>query len=148
MAIRYDPKNPVSYYNVGSVFANLQHFDSAIVMSKKALALDPNYFIANLNLGVAYHDLKQYDSAIAYIKKAILINPKDNLAYYYLAQSFAKNNKPEDALRYLEQALQRGYDLYEYIVLDPDFESIRKYPSYKAMMKKYFPKKYNPADDE
>ena len=148
MAIQYDSKNATGYYNLGIVFANLQHFDSAVVMYKKALAFDPNYFNANLNLGVAYHDLKQYDSAIAYIKKAILINPKDNLAYYYLAQSFAKNNKPEDALRYLEQALQRGYDLYEYIVLDPDFESIRKYPSYKAMMKKYFPKKYNPADDE
>jgi len=147
MGIQHDPKNPVSYYNVGSVFANLQHFDSAIVMYKKALALDPNYSTANLNLGVAYHDLKQYDSAIVYIRKAILINPKDNLPYYYLAQSFARNNKPEDALRYLEQALQRGYDLYEYIILDPDFDSIRKYAAYKTMMKKYFPKKYKEEDD-
>jgi tetratricopeptide (TPR) repeat protein len=112
------------------------------------LALEPTYFNANLYIGVAYHDLKQYDSAITYTTKAILISPKENLPYYYLAQSFAKNNKPEDALRYLEQALQRGYNLYEYIVIDPDFSSIRKYPAYKAMMKKYFPKKYNPADDE
>jgi pentatricopeptide repeat protein len=117
-------------------------------MYKKALALEPNYFYANLYLGVSYHDLKQYDSAIAYTTKAILSNPKENLSYYYLAQSYAKNNKPEDALRYLEQALQRGYNLYEFIVVDPDFNSIRKYPAYKAMMKKYFPKKYNPADDE
>ena len=147
MAIQHDPKSPFGYYNLGSVFANLQHPDSAVVMYKKSLALDPNYFTANLNLGVAYHDLGQYDSAIAYIKKAILINPKDNLPYYYLAQSFAKNNKPEDALRYLEQALQRGYDLYEYIVIDPDFNSIRKYAAYKTMMKKYFPKKYKEEDD-
>jgi tetratricopeptide (TPR) repeat protein len=148
MAIQYDPKNAMGYYNLGTVYANLQHSDSAVVMYKKALALEPKYFNANLYLGVAYHDLKQYDSAIAYTTKAILISPKENLPYYYLAQSFAKNNKPEDALRYLEQALQRGYTLYEYIVVDPDFDSIRKYPSYKAMMKKYFPKKYNPADDE
>jgi len=148
MAIQYDPRNSVGYYNLGTVYANLQHSDSAVVMYKRALALDPNYFVANLNLGVAYHELKQYDSAIAYITKAILNNPKDNLPYYYLAQSFAKNNKPEDALRYLEQALQRGYNLYEYIVVDPDFNSLRKYPAYKTMMKKYFPKKYNPADDE
>ena len=147
MAIQHDPKNAMGYYNLGTVFANLQHFDSAVVMYKRSLALDPNYFTANLNLGVAYHDLKQYDSAITYIRKAILINPKDNLPYYYLAQSFARNNKPEDALRYLEQALQRGYDLYEYIVIDPDFDSIRKYAAYKAMMKKYFPKKYKEEDD-
>src|SRR6187401_1651211 len=147
-AIQYDPKNAVGYYNLGTVYANLQHPDSAVVMYKKALALEPTYFNANLYLGVAYHDLKKYDSAITFTTKAILSNPKENLSYYYLAQSFAKNNKPEDALRYLEQALQRGYNLYEFIVVDPDFNSIRKYPAYKAMMKKYFPKKYNPADDE
>src|SRR5688572_15661651 len=147
-AIQYDPKNAMGYYNLGTVYANLQHSDSAVVMYKKALALEPKYFNANLYLGVAYHDLKQYDSAIAYTTKAILISPKENLPYYYLAESFAKNNKPEDALRYLEQALQRGYNLYEYIIVNPDFDSIRKYPSYKAMMKKYFPKKYSPADDE
>jgi tetratricopeptide (TPR) repeat protein len=148
MAIQFDPKNAVGYYNLGTVFANLQHFDSAVVMYKRSLALDPNYFTANLNLGVAYHDLQQYDSAIAYIRKAILINPKENLPYYYIAQSYAKNNKPEDALRYLEQALQRGYDLYEYIVIDADFNGIRKYAAYKTMMKKYFPKKYKEEDDQ
>ena len=57
------------------------------------------------------------------------------------------SNKPEDALRYLEQALQRGYSQYEYIMVEPDIESIRKYPAFKAMMKKYFPKKYKEDDD-
>ena len=146
-AIRMDPKNPVSYYNLGTVFANLQHFDSAISMYKKAIDLDPQYYNANLNLGVAYHDLKQWDSAIVYFKKAALINPRDNLPYYYLAQSYAMSNKHEDALRYLEQALQRGYSLYEYIVIEPDLEPIRKYPAFKNMMKKYFPKKYKEEED-
>ena len=146
-AIKMDPRNPISYYNLGTVFANLQHFDSAISMFKKALALDPGYYNASLNLGVAYHDLKQWDSAIVYFKKAALINPKDNLPYYYLAQSYAMSNKHEDALRYLEQALQRGYTLYEYIMIEPDLEVIRKYPAFKNMMKKYFPKKYKDDDD-
>ena len=59
-----------------------------------------------------------------------------------------KNNKPEDALRYLQQALERGYNLYEYIIVETDLESIKKYPAYKTMMKKYFPTKYKPEDDE
>jgi tetratricopeptide (TPR) repeat protein len=147
MAIKLDSTNPIGFYNLGTVFANLQHLDSAVGMYKKSITIDPQYYTANLNLGVAYHDLKQYDSAIAYFKKAILINPRDNLAYYYLSQSYAKNNKPEDALRYLQQALERGYNLYEYIVVDPDFDSIRKYPAYKTIMKKYFPNKYKDDDD-
>jgi tetratricopeptide (TPR) repeat protein len=148
MAIQFDPKNPVGFYNLGSVFANLRHNDSAVVMYKKALQIDPNYFTASLNLGVAYHELGQFDSAIVYTRKAILINPKDNVAYYYLALSYARNNKHEDALRYLEQALQRGYSLYEYIIAESDLDSIRKYPAYKTMMKKYFPKKYKEEDDQ
>jgi tetratricopeptide (TPR) repeat protein len=148
MAMQLDPKNPIGFYNLASVFANLQHYDSAVVMYKKALAIDPNYFNASLNLGLAYHEMNQYDSAITYIGKAILLNPKENVAYYYLAQSYAKNNKPEDALRYLEQALQRGYDLYEYIIAESDLDSLRKYPAYKTMMKKYFPKKYKEEDDQ
>ena len=146
-AIIFDPKNPIGYYNLGTVFANLQHLDSAISMYKKSIALDPGYYTANLNLGVAYHDQARYDSAIVYFKKAVLINPKDNLAYYYLAQSYAKDNKPEDALHYLEQALQRGYTLYEYIMAESDLENIRKYPAFRNMMKKYFPKKYKEEDD-
>ena len=148
MAIKFDSTSPVGFYNLGSVFANLQHLDSAIVMYKRSLQLDPSYVTATINLGLAYHDAQQYDSAISYIRKAVLLNPKDPIPYYYLALSYAKNNKPEDALRYLEQALQRGYNLYEYIIAEQDLQSIHKYPAYKAMMKKYFPGKYNPADDD
>ena len=148
IAISQDPKNAVGFYNLGTVYANLQHLDSAISMYKKSLQLDPDYYTANLNLGVALHALKQYDSAIAYTQKAIRVNPKDELAYYYLALSYAKSNKPEESLRYLQQALERGYKNYEYIILEPDLDSIRKYAAYRDMMKKYFPKKYNPADDQ
>jgi tetratricopeptide (TPR) repeat protein len=147
-AIEFDPSSPVGYYNLGSVYANLRNPDSAIIQYKKSLIIDPNYFTANLNLGVAYHELQQYDSAISYTRRAVLINPKENLPYYYLAQSFAKNKKPEDALRYLQQALERGYNQYEYIIIDPDLDSLKKYPTYKAMMKKYFPKKYKEEDDQ
>ena len=148
MAIKHDSTSPIGFYNLGTVFANLQHLDSAIVMYKKSIRLDPEYTSANINLGLAFHDQKQYDSAISYIRKAILINPKDPVPYYYLAQSYAKNNKFEDALRYLEQALQRGYNLYEYIIAESDLDGIRKFPAYKNMMKKYFPNKYKEEDDQ
>ena len=92
--------------------------------------------------------MKQYDSSIAYLKKAVLLNPQGNLTYYYLAGSYARNNKPEEALLYLRQALERGYKDYEYIIAEPDLDSIRKYDVYKDMMKKYFPRKYKESDDQ
>ena len=147
-AIAYDPANRVGYFNLGVVFEKLGQFDSAVVAFKKALKVDPDYYFANMELGTVYHSLRQYDSAIVYIRKAIIINPKNSLAYYYLALSYAMNNKPEEALTYLRQALERGYNSYEFIIIQPDLESIRKYKAYGDLMKKYFPKKYKPADEQ
>lgn len=76
------------------------------------------------------------------------MNPKDALPYYYLALSYGANKKPDDAFRYLQQALERGYYNYEYIILEHDLDGVRKLPAYKTLMKKYFPKKYNPADEQ
>lgn len=148
IAIQNEPGNAVSYNNLGAVFANLQHYDSAVVMYKKALGLDPGYYGAGLRLGLVYHSMKLYDSAIVYFKKAILINPKNNLGFYYLALSLAMNNKPEEALQYLQQALEKGYDSYDYIMIEPDLENIRKYPAYKSLMKKYFPNRYKEEDNQ
>ncbi len=147
-AIEYDPGNAVGYYNMGVVYMSLQQYDSAIVFYKKALEVEPKYFNAQLNLGIAYDNLNRLDSAIIHFKKAIVLNPKINLAYFYLAASCARNKNDQDALLYLRQALELGYNNYEYIIGDSDFDSLRKYPAYKALMKKHFPKKYKPEDDQ
>jgi tetratricopeptide (TPR) repeat protein len=148
VAVQNEPGNAVSYNNLGAVFANLQHYDSAVAMYKKALELDPGYYNAGFRLGLVYHGMKLYDSAIVYFKKVIQINPRNNLGYYYLSLSLAMNNKPEEALQYLEQALERGYDSYDYIIIEPDLESIRKFPAYKMMMKKFFPSRYKEEDNQ
>jgi tetratricopeptide (TPR) repeat protein len=147
-AVEFDPQNAVSYYNLAAVFNSLQHYDSAVAMYKKALELDPKYFNACLNLGVVYHNMKLYDSAAVYTQKATQIDPRSNLAYYYLALNYAQTNRHEDALNSLRQALEKGYNRYEYIIAEPDLFPLRKYPAYKAMMKKHFPNKYKELDDQ
>jgi tetratricopeptide (TPR) repeat protein len=92
--------------------------------------------------------MEHFDSAIVHFRKAIILNPKNAVAYYYLATSYARNKKDEEALLYLQQAFERGYNSYEYIIVDPDLETIRKYSAYKTLMKKFFPKKYKPEDDQ
>lgn len=148
MAIFIDPGNTVAYNNLGEVYVSLEQYDSAVFVYKKALELNPKYYNAYFNLGITYNRLKQYDSSINNLKKAILLNPQNNSAYYLLAGSYARNNKPEDALLYLKQALERGYNNYEYIIAEPDLDNIRKFSAYKEMMKKHFPKKYKEEDDQ
>ena len=146
-AIDYDPGSATAYYNIGTVFMTLHQFDSAITFYKKALDIDPKYFNAELNMGIAYDNLNQLEPAVLHFKNAIGLNPRINQAYIYLAASYARNKKEEDALLYLKQGLEAGYNNYEYIVVDPDFDLLRKNPAFKALLKKYFPKKYKPEDD-
>jgi hypothetical protein len=89
-----------------------------------------------------------YDSSVVHFKKAIALNPQSSTTYYYLACSYAKNNKSVDALKTLEQALVKGYNSYEFLIIEPDLESIKKLPEFINLLKKYFPNKYNPKDQE
>lgn len=146
-AINYDPANAAGLNNLGAVYTALQQFDSAVVYNKKALLVDSSYVKAHLDLGIVYHSMNQFDSAIIHFQKAISLNPQNYLACYYLACSYARNKMDEDALRYLRLALERGYTNYEYIIIQPDLDSLKKYPAYKEMMKKYFPQKYKPEEN-
>lgn len=147
-SIQLDPKNTPAYNNLGEVYVSLEQYDSAVVVYKKALEIDPEYYNAYFNLGITFNRMKQYDSSIAYFRRAIQLNPQPNITYYLLAGSYARNNKTEEALSNLKLALEKGYDNYEYIIVEPDLDSIRKNKAYKDMMKKYFPKKYKESDDQ
>lgn len=146
-ALDMDVNDASGYNNLGFVYYRLQQYDSAVAFYTKALQREPENFNANYYLGLVCDDLGKFDSAIVYIKKAIMINPKTPAPYYYLAASYGAINKMEEALLYLRQALERGYNNYEYIIAEKSLDGIRKFPAYKAMMKKYFPKKYKPEDD-
>ena len=147
-AIAYDPKNPIGYNNLGAVYYGLRQYDSAVSNYKKGLEVAPTYFNAQYRLGIVYHYMDLYDSAIVHFKKAIMLSPQTNISYYYLACSYAMNKKPEDAINYLKQALERGFDNYEFITIEADLESIRKNPAYLNLLKKHFPKKFNPKEQQ
>jgi len=146
-AIDYDPKNATGFNNLGAVYKALQQLDSVVALNKKALLLDSSYSKAELDIGIAYHELNQFDSAIVHMSKAVTLSPQYYLAYYYLACSYAKNKMDDAALRALQQALEKGYTNYEYIMIQPDLDSLKKYAAFRDMMKKYFPKKYKPEDN-
>ena len=145
-AIAYDPAYATSYNNLSAVYTALQQFDSAIALNKRALMVDSTYAKAELDLGIVYHDLNRFDSAIQHLSRAVALSPQYYLGYYYLACSFARNKMDEAALRALQQALEKGYTNYEYIMIQPDLDTLKKYPAFRELMKKYFPKKYKPDD--
>lgn len=145
-AIQYDPSSAPAYNNLSAVYTALQQFDSSIALNKRALQVDSAYAKAELDLGIVFHDLNRFDSAILHLSRAVALSPQYYLGYYYLACSYARNKMDEAALKALQQALEKGYANYEYIIIQPDLDSLKKYPAFREMMKKYFPKKYKPED--
>ncbi|HLF45046.1 MAG TPA: tetratricopeptide repeat protein [Chitinophagaceae bacterium] len=147
-AIEYNPGNAIGFNNLGAVYTNLLQYDSAVLIYKKALELQPGYFNAQFRLGLVYHNMSYFDSAAVHLEKAVSISPKNNVAYYYLACSYAMNNKSEEALKAIRLALENGYSNYEFLTIEADLQSIRKLPEFTNLLKKYFPKKFDPKDQQ
>ncbi len=56
-AIKADPSDSKSYYNLGNIQKDANQFEEAIATYKKAIAANPKYIEAYYNLAIASHSL-------------------------------------------------------------------------------------------
>ena len=75
------------------------------------------------------------------VKRAVEIDrrlverlPNDFLARYNLACSLALAGRPEDAISSLSKAILLGYDDLAHIDVDPDLDSLRERPDFRALL--------------
>ncbi|MFQ5708628.1 MAG: protein kinase [bacterium] len=68
-------------------------------------------------------------------EKALELSPRDPIMMYYGACLYARLGKGHQAVEMLKNAVVNGYENYEWIKRDPDFESIREEPGYIELMK-------------
>lgn len=147
-SIELKDNNASGYNNLGFVYYRLNNLDSSAAYYRLGLSKEPDNYFSNYYIGLVYYDMAKYELALEHIKKAITINPRNNAPYYYLACTYGSLKKHEEALIYLGQALERGYNSYEYIIVEPGLDGVRRMVGYRDLMKKYFPKKYKPEDNQ
>jgi len=68
-------------------------------------------------------------------EKALDLSPDDPIMMYYGACLYTRFKENEYAIELLEKAIKNGYQNYEWIKRDPDFDAIRNEPSYIQLMK-------------
>ncbi|MEI7780657.1 MAG: hypothetical protein WCJ18_01875 [Planctomycetota bacterium] len=75
------------------------------------------------------------------VKRAVEIDrrlvdrlPNDFLARYNLACSLALAGRPEEAINSLSKAILLGYDDLAHIDVDPDLDSLRERPDFRALL--------------
>ncbi len=136
-AIRLDPSSSAVYANRGYARSAKADYDRALLDYDEAIRLDPKSAYALSNRGIAWARTKEFDRALRDLDQAIQLNPNDSAAWYFRAIALNRQNKSALALESLEKALALGWRHFEYMEKDPDLDSLRADPAYKALVAKY-----------
>ena len=69
-AVKKDPKNQQSYFQLGKSYQALKNEDKAVAAYKKAIEIKPDFAEANYELGTIYVRKKDYETALPFMQKA------------------------------------------------------------------------------
>ena len=105
-AIRFQPRFPGAYINLGCALFKLGKVQEAIEAFDVAISLDYSHCDALCNLANIYKVLRKPNDAKNYQLKAIQINPKCAVAWSNLGGIFNENRDYEQSLKCYEQALE------------------------------------------
>jgi hypothetical protein len=81
-----------------------------------------------------------HERALAVDRRLAKLVPYDGVVHYNLACSLARNGLGDDCLASLRRALERGYDDFEYLDLDTDFETMRSDPRFTTLVDEFRPR--------
>ena len=88
-----------------------------------------------LSLGsTSLYEIGEKKEAFEWMNKAIELYPEEAGTLINAACLFAKDGNKEKALDYLERAVDKGFGKRDWIEHDPDYESLRDEPRFKALL--------------
>lgn len=109
--------------------------DTIIKVVPKYLAQHPEDTYRRMSYAVTLAKLKRYEEAKLEGEKALDISPNDPVMMYYGANLYSYLNQKTKAVELLRDAIDKGYENFEWIKRDPDFDNIRNEPGYIELMK-------------
>lgn len=112
-ALRRDPSFAQAYAGLGDALAqkafkqgmNESLLDSAIAMSRRAIALDKDLSEGYKALGLAYHYRGWYDQALQEYHKAVQCNPNNDMAINNIGAIHQEQGNVVEAIRWARRAL-------------------------------------------
>jgi tetratricopeptide (TPR) repeat protein len=117
-ALRYDPQDLATLYNLGTLYVNEGRFDEAIDSLGRALSIDPQHGGAHYNLALVLDERKDFDEARVHYLKAIEYGSDSAWGRLRLTFLWARQNEPAEALKHLEVAFEREPQRYVRLILD------------------------------
>lgn len=74
-SIQQNPKDPVTYAQLGNVYYDAQQWANAIDSYEQSLKLDPNNADVSTDLAVSYYYTNRTDDALAQLERSLKVNP-------------------------------------------------------------------------
>lgn len=136
-AIRVNPDgdDAYPYLRRGDAYFEIGKYDCAIADYNKAIRIDPDDSYSYVSRGLSYFKIGKYDRAIADCNKAIRIDPDDAYAHYNKARCLAIQKKVKQACSSLKLAIKKGYEDWDEIKKNKDFDNIRNESSFIDLLK-------------
>ncbi len=107
-------------------------FETAFFES--VLRRDPGYTEVVELLGGLYTKQGRIADGLKMDRRLVKLQPRNPTAHYNLACSLALSKRKGDALQTLKQAIELGYEDYEWLSQDPDLEVLQTHPEFKKLL--------------
>jgi tetratricopeptide (TPR) repeat protein len=121
-------KKPTDWFgNLGQLEFEIDFFERLLV--RKADSVEVLRILAEL---VSRKGLVK--RAVELDRRLVELMPDDFLARYNLACSLARAGRSDEAIDSLSRAILLGYDDLSHMETDPDLESLREHPDFRALL--------------
>jgi len=104
------------HYNLGTLYAEQNRLDDAMVELNTTVQLDPDYYPAWANLAAVSEKLDRDTEAIKAHEKLVALGKAQSLNYFRLGVLYAKVNQPDPSIAAFAKAIELEPDKYRAIL--------------------------------
>lgn len=126
-----------THYCLAGVYKSLEKSAEAERHCRKSLEFNPRFAPAYILLGSILKRPGRLEDSVVACKKALLLDPDCLAAYYDLACYYSLLGKREQSLAAMEMALCKGFTDFDWLLKDPDLESLRLNPEFLLLVRSY-----------
>ena len=134
-----DDHSPVEIASAGKArgvgwFGDLDQIDFEIEFFECVLSRQPDQVVVLRALGELLARKGLWARSLKVEERLIELRPNDGIAHYNLACSLAMQGAANKAIDALVCAIDHGYRDFGHLEVDPDLDSLRHLPAYRALM--------------
>ncbi len=85
-------------------------------------------------LGALYTRQGRIADGLKMDRRLVKLQPKNATAHYNLACSLALARRERDALGVLKRAIELGYRDFDWMLQDPDLETLKGHPGFRSLL--------------